>query len=380
MRAEDEPAPRTRWRRSSVPSRLLRGVAIVVALLVVEFFVVPKLVGASKNLDLLSDLNVAWLAGGITFEAGSLICWALLTRVLLAGHGPTFSRQLRIVLATTALSHVVPLSGVGTAGLGYRLLTLNGVKGAEAGFVLATEAVGSAITLVTLLWVSLLVSIPVAGLRPVYAFIVVLGLLAILGAGALAYAFTRGEERAVAVVRRIGQRIPRLGPDRVERVVRDVGDSLTHLAHDHRLVRRAMLWAALNWLLDAASLWCFVAAFGHLVNPIELFVAYGVANVLAALPVTPGGLGVIEASAAALLVGFGLTSVVATLSVLAWRVVNFWLPIPLGALAYLSLSVPRGAGLVRKRRSSGNRVWFRSDPRHQSDSAPTPPDDEPPPR
>ena len=35
----------------------------------------------------------------------------------------------------------------------------------------------------------------------------------------------------------------------------------------------------------------------------------------------------------------------ATLGVLAWRLVNFWLPIPAGAIAYVSLKVPRGAGL-----------------------------------
>ena len=63
--------------------QLLRGVAIVLALLVIEYFVIPKLIGASKNLDLLSDLNIGWLAAGIAFEAGSLLCWALLTRVLL---------------------------------------------------------------------------------------------------------------------------------------------------------------------------------------------------------------------------------------------------------------------------------------------------------
>jgi len=45
----------------------------------------------------------------------------------------------------------------------------------------------------------------------------------------------------------------------------------------------SLLWASLNWLLDAASLWCFVAAFGHLTNPIELFAAYGIANVAGAL-------------------------------------------------------------------------------------------------
>jgi hypothetical protein len=36
---------------------------------------------------------------------------------------------------------------------------------------------------------------------------------------------------------------------------------------------------------------------------------------------------------------------VATLGVLGWRLVNFWLPIPAGAIAYVSLKLPRGAGL-----------------------------------
>jgi len=106
----------------------------------------------------------------------------------------------------------------------------------------------------------------------------------------------------------------------------------------------SLLWAALNWLLDAASLWCFVAAFGHLVNPVELFAAYGIANVAGALPVTPGGLGVVDSVAPLLLVGFGVTRSVATLGVIGWRLVNFWLPIPTGAAAYVSLRVSPGPG------------------------------------
>ena len=46
-----------------------------------------------------------------------------------------------------------------------------------------------------------------------------------------------------------------------------------------------------------------------------------------------------------LLVSFGVTRSVATLGVLAWRLVNFWLPIPAGAAAYVSLKVPRGGGV-----------------------------------
>jgi hypothetical protein len=66
---------------------------------------------------------------------------------------------------------------------------------------------------------------------------------------------------------------------------------------------------------------------------------------------TPGGLGVIDSTAPLLLVSFGVTRSVATLGVLAWRLVNFWLPIPAGAAAYVSLKVPRGGGLKAARRA-----------------------------
>jgi hypothetical protein len=65
--------------------------------------------------------------------------------------------------------------------------------------------------------------------------------------------------------------------------------------------------------------------------------------------VTPAGLGVVDSVAPLLLVSFGVTRSVATLGVLGWRLVNFWLPIPAGAIAYISLKVPRGAGLKAMR-------------------------------
>ena len=76
--------------------------------------------------------------------------------------------------------------------------------------------------------------------------------------------------------------------------------------------------------------------------------SYALANVLAAIPLTPGGLGLVEGVLSSALVGFGSPSGVAILGVLAWRLVNFWLPIPVGALAYLSLRVEPGAPAERK--------------------------------
>jgi hypothetical protein len=57
----------------------------------------------------------------------------------------------------------------------------------------------------------------------------------------------------------------------------------------------------------------------------------------------------VDSVAPLLLVSFGVTRSVATLGVLGWRLVNFWLPIPVGAIAYVSLKVPRGAGLKAMR-------------------------------
>ena len=89
-------------------------------------------------------------------------------------------------------------------------------------------------------------------------------------------------------------RIPGLSGDRLEQALLDAANSLRALARDRHTLVMSLTWASLNWILDAASLWCFVAAFGKFVNPVELFAAYGIANVAGALPVTPGGLGVVD--------------------------------------------------------------------------------------
>ena len=65
-------------------------------------------------------------------------------------------------------------------------------------------------------------------------------------------------------------------------------------------------WAAANWLLDAACLLVFIAAFHDYVSPINLLVAYGLANILAVIPITPGGLGIIEGILIPALHGFGV--------------------------------------------------------------------------
>ena len=337
-----------RWRSwlPFVVKPLRRGIVIFAIVLVVEYLVVPELVGASRDLYLLGQVNAAWLAAGLILEGLSLFCYGLLTQAVLppGATNPGLSRLFRIDLSAAAVAHVIPAGTLGSAGLGYRLFTADGIKGNDAAVMMATKGLGSTVVLNVLLWLSLVVSIPLAGFHPIYVTVAIIGAVILLAVAALAFGITRGASRASRILHVVGDRIPGLSGDGVERVVLDTAASLSALGRDRRTLVWSLTWASLNWLLDAASLWCFVAAFGRFVNPVELFAAYGIANVAGVLPVTPAGLGVIDSLAPLLLVGFGLTRSVATLGVLGWRLVNFWLPIPVGAAAYVSLKVPRGAG------------------------------------
>ena len=57
---------------------------------------------------------------------------------------------------------------------------------------------------------------------------------------------------------------------------------------------------------------------------------------LAAIPLTPGGIGVFEATMLATLALLGVGPE-AAIAILGYRLFNFWLPIPLAAVLYPSL-------------------------------------------
>lgn len=334
--------------------RVRRGVLIFAALLIIEYLVIPRLIVASKSLSLLSHINIFWLITGVILEGLALFFYALLSRTVLPRNAPSLGTIFRIDLATTAVAHVVPGGTAGSAGLGYRLFTSYGMSGTEVAFAMATQGMGSAVVLNIMLWLSLLISIPLAGVHRIYIIVALIGMLAILAVAALVYAFTRGEESAARIVRNISRHIPRVDEEHFVQIVRHLSVLLRELGKDPQQLKEALLWAMLNWLFDAASLMSFLFAFHRYVDPFELFAAYGIANVLAVIPITPGGLGFVEASAITLLVSFGVQNKVATLAVLGWRLVNFWLPIPVGAGCYISLRVQRGAGFGERRRALSN--------------------------
>ncbi|MBJ7471952.1 MAG: flippase-like domain-containing protein, partial [Solirubrobacteraceae bacterium] len=58
-------------------------------------------------------------------------------------------------------------------------------------------------------------------------------------------------------------------------------------------------------------------------------------QLLTQIPITPGGIGFVEAGLAATLVLAGVSAADAAVATFAYRLVTYWLPLPVGLVAFL---------------------------------------------
>jgi uncharacterized protein (TIRG00374 family) len=327
------PRPR-RFRPIRVTLKLLAFITVL------YFAVVTIVPGVRKATQQLSNVNPALLGLGLALELTALLAYTLLTRAALGeeAHKISRARLYRIQLSTKALSSIVPGGSAAGSALGYRLMTLSGVNGPDAGFALATAGLGSAVVLNLLFWIALMVSIPIRGVNPGYAVAAIAGVVLMLIASGIVFGLMEGQGRAERVVRWAARHL-RLNEDRTAAGVRHIGMRLEDLASDRRLLGRVLGWATANWILDAAALWVFLRAFGASTDVDALLVAFGLVNVLAVIPITPGGLGIIDGGLPLALVGFGLTRSTAVLGSATYRLAQFFFPIVLGGILYASLRV-----------------------------------------
>jgi uncharacterized protein (TIRG00374 family) len=313
---------------------------LMAAVGVLWFFVLPLIPGLRKATSQLQQVDPALLVIGVGLEFSALMAYSMLTKVALgpSSHYVSAFRMFRIQMSTRALSSVVPGGSAAGSALGFRLITLSGVAGPDAGFALGTAGMASAVVLNLILWIALIVSIPLRGVNPAYGLGAVVGIILMGLAAAIVFGLLEGQGRAEQAFRWLARRL-RFDEERAGDAVRHVGARMEHLAADRRLLFKVVAWSAANWLLDAAALWVFLRAFGGSVALDGLLVAFGLANILAVIPITPGGLGIVEWIYIPTLIGFGLTRAEATLGVVTYRIAQFWLPIVVGAVMYLSLRV-----------------------------------------
>jgi len=334
---------------SNAPARGRRPIAVhVVALLATAvglYFVWPKLIEVFSQWPQLAQIHWWWFAGMIAAEVASIVSlWALLRLTLPV---PEWFRVGAPQLAGNAFSRIVPGGAAAGGALQYDLLRMAGLDGAQVATGLATASLIETATLTALPVLAvpaMMAGVPIArGLRTAALLGLVVFVVMVL-AGALLLTMDGPLRFAARVVQRVRNALFRhRAPmtDLPDRLI-TARDLIRHVLG--KSWHRAILFATGNWLLDFLALMAAVAATGARPRPSLVLLAYVVAAVLGMIPITPGGLGFVEAGLAGTLVLAGVPSGQAALATLAYRLVSFWLPLPAGVVAY---------GLHRRRYGRG---------------------------
>jgi uncharacterized protein (TIRG00374 family) len=106
--------------------------------------------------------------------------------------------------------------------------------------------------------------------------------------------------------------------------------------------RDALLATIGRSMFDYFALLASLAAVGVHANASLVLLAYVTAMVLGMIPITPGGLGFVEAGLTATLTLAGVPAAEALLAAAAYRLASFWLPLPAGLVGWIAFRVRVG--------------------------------------
>ena len=230
----------------------------------------------------------------------------------------TFTRTLLAQVAASFVTLVTP-AAVGGAALNIRYLQRSGVSPARA-----TASVGAAQVVAFLIHMLLLVifaaltgTVHVHSLTPPTWAYVVLAVLLVLVLAAIAMPPGRRLLRA-RLTPALGQVLPRL----------------LDLAQNPRKLAEGFGGALALTALYVFCLAGCVRALGGSVPLVGVAVVYLTGSAIGSAAPTPGGLGAVEVALSAGLTAAGLQSATALGSVLLFRLLTFWLPVPAGWVAF----------------------------------------------
>jgi hypothetical protein len=334
-RGEAERTPRRRLVRNAV----WLGITAISL-----YLVFPSLLDTLSSWRDLNRFGAAWLAAMAGLQLAALACLWGLQRVALRAQQwyPVVTSQL----AGNALSKIAPGGGAVGAALQYRMLAAAGLR--RAGIV-------SGLTAVNLLVFAAVLALPVLALPAIIRGAVDKGLVQATFVGAIVFVamFAAGVVCVVwdGPLRWVGRIV-----QRVRNRLRRHSEPLTGLPK--RLLRerdriletfgpkwkRALAATIGRWAFDYATLVAALAAVGSHPRPALVLLSFCAAQLLSQIPVTPGGLGFVEAGLTATLKLAGVSAGAAVLATFAYRLFSYWMPLPLGALGFLAHRRRYGVG------------------------------------
>jgi uncharacterized protein (TIRG00374 family) len=315
-------------------SLVKRALAFVVA--GVGFYVVfpslSRVVGAWPELSTLSPI---WLAGAVVAEVAAFACNFGLQRLVLRTSG--WFAVVTAGLVGNVVTAVLPGGDAAGAGIQFRMLTAAGVD--------ADQAAGG-LTAAALLGVGGLFAMPLFALpaiaggttvNPGLLHAALLGLVGfvVLVIGGIVILATDEPLRIVGRALQwlwnesFGRHNKITGLD--QRLLSQRDQIRSTLGRDWH---RAVLLVGGRLGLDYLCLLCALRATGSVPNAPLVLLAFAAAQIIALVPITPGGLGIVEASLSGFLMLAGVNTWKAIVATLAYRLASYWLPLLAGAVAY----------------------------------------------
>jgi uncharacterized protein (TIRG00374 family) len=314
---------------------------LLVALAVGVFGLLPRVGGLAHAAADLRHARLAFVVAAVLAQAVSLGCYAQLYRRVLASLGAQlpFLLAARVTLASFLVSHLTPFGSAAGTVLNVSTLQAQGIAAPTTSEGIGLTSLVSSAALIALFGAGFVAT---AGRHLSQGYVTIAGVALALVVCVVLLAFLVGAhpaiaERAARRVARLARRF-RSGID-PEQVARSSGQLVARArsALTGRAFLASFAFAAGDLLFDLLSLDLMFLAVGYQPGFGPLAVAYAAANIASVIPLTPGGLGVIEVTLVAITVGFGAPRPTAVLAVLGYRLVNYWLPLLPGALAYLQL-------------------------------------------
>ncbi|HWH93685.1 MAG TPA: flippase-like domain-containing protein [Baekduia sp.] len=323
------------------PRRLARRALQVMALLGVLVLVAVLAPGLGDVRDRLKDASPLWLVTAVLFEVLSALSYVAMFRPVFCSLMPWRSAA-EVGLSEVGTGSIIPASGAGGIALGAWVLARAGmspptIARRSVAFLLLKSSVNfAAVTIVGLAVFAGLLGPP----QSVWLTLVPAGLAAV----------------AIALVALIG-RLPAGPPPSQDGGLphrlwaHGRAALVTGVAEAGMLLRRhdpiMIIGIVGYWAWDNLALWAAFHAVGSTPGASVILLAYLIGQLGGLLPI-PGGIGGIDGGLIGTFVVFGAPAAPTTAAVLAYRLVLFWIPLLLGAAAFVSLrkSMRRPAAFI----------------------------------
>jgi uncharacterized protein (TIRG00374 family) len=290
-----------------------------------------ELTGATTEL---THLHTQWLAIAIGSELISLYAFAAMERLLLdrAGVNLRRGRVLGITLGAGAIANSIPAGPAVASVFSYRQFRRAGADEAIAAWTLVATLTCASLGLMLVSTGGVLTaerqgaSLDLIGVT-VGVFVVVIVLSVIVWQRRVAVAIA-------SAVLRLCQKLTGRPRGEAAATVRTVLRHLKAVHLDFSDLLGALGWSLANWGFDCGCLVCCFLVVGASVPWRGMLLAYGAAQLASNLPITPGGLGVVEGSLTIALVYYGGLEVSTVAAVVLYRLISFWGYLPVGWAAW----------------------------------------------